>query len=116
MSASLAKPELLFGGAAVASGCFSTSSETRSLLQLLKNLSIRRIDTAPIYPMVNPGQAEKLLGDSNTQDDELMVDTKIMVTSMTGKGTLTPDAIDKSISGSLTRLRCKVTHRYGLVY
>lgn len=116
MSTILAKPELLFGGAAVASGLFSTSSEIQSLIQLLKTLGIRRIDTAPIYPMVNPGQAEKLLGDCIARENDLMVDTKIMVTSMTGKGTLTPDAIEKSINGSLTRLRCKVTLLYCLLY
>ena len=102
------KPQLLFGGAAIASGLFRSPEQLYSLVQVLKAVHIHRIDIAPIYPSTSPGQAEQLLGDCSPGDNGFAVDTKIMVTSMTGKGTLTSDAIDKSINTSLARLKSPV--------
>ena len=99
------RPQLIFGGAAIAAGNFILPEKVLSLLSLLKSSNIHRIDTAPIYPSTAPGKAEQLLGDCNPRNDGFTVDTKIMVTSMTGKGTLTPEAIDKSVSTSLARLK-----------
>lgn len=99
-------PQLLFGGAAIASGRFSSAKEVMSLLELLKTLSISHIDIAPVYPMTSPGKAEQLLGEC--EPGAFTIDTKIMVTSMTGKGTLTTGAIEKSITSSLERLKAGV--------
>ncbi len=103
------RPQLIFGGAAIASGNFSSPEQVLALLRLLKSSNVHRIDTAPIYPSVSPGKAEQLLGDCNPGNDGFSVDTKIMVTSMTGKGTLKPEAIDRSINTSLTRLKSGVS-------
>lgn len=99
-------PQLLFGGAAIASGRFGQLKEVQSLLELLKVVGISRIDIAPIYPMTSPGGAEKLLG--QCAPSSFTIDTKIMVTDMTGKGTLKADAIETSIIGSLERLNTDV--------
>ncbi len=106
------RPQLIFGGAAIAGGNFVSPEKVLSLLKLLKSSNIHRIDTAPIYPSTSPGKAEQLLGDCNPRNDGFTVDTKIMVTSMTGKGTLKPEAIDQSLSTSLARLRSDVRCSY----
>jgi len=95
-------PHLLFGGAAIASGRFGLLKEVQNLLELLRVVGISRIDIAPIYPVTNPGDAEQLLG--QCAPSGFTIDTKIMVTDMTGKGTLKADAIETSIVASLKRL------------
>ena len=99
-------PQLLFGGAAIASGRFGSLKEVQSLLELLKIVGISRIDIAPIYPNTSPGDAEQLLG--QCASNSFTIDTKIMVTNMTGKGTLKADAIETSIITSLKRLNTNV--------
>ena len=99
-------PQLLFGGAAIANGRFSSSNDVKALLELLRSLNIARIDIAPVYPATSPGKAEQLLGQCDP--DGFTIDTKIMVTDMTGKGTLKADAIEKSIDTSLERLKTGV--------
>ena len=108
MAAATGKPQLLFGGAAIASGLFKSSEQVQSLIQVLKKHDVHRIDTAPVYPSASPGEAEELLGNCNPGKNGLLVDTKIMVTSLTGKGTLTSGAIDNSMNSSLVRLKSNV--------
>jgi len=99
-------PQLLFGGAAIASGRFGLLKEVQDLLELLRVVGISRIDIAPIYPVTSPGDAEQLLG--QCAPSGFTIDTKIMVTDMTGKGTLKADAIETSIIASLKRLNTDV--------
>lgn len=105
----MARPALIFGGASIASGHFAGVREVSALLTMLQSKNIHRIDTAPIYPASAPGRAEELLGDCKPAEHGFAVDTKILLTNMTGKGTLKASAIDDSISKSQSRLRSDVS-------
>jgi aflatoxin B1 aldehyde reductase len=73
------------------------------LKKALQQAKINRIDSAAVYPYTAPGGADALLGD-NKFPESFQVDTKALYFG-DGSGTLSAEAIQKSLSGSLERLR-----------
>jgi aflatoxin B1 aldehyde reductase len=94
--------ELIFGGATIGTGNFSQVDAVEQLLSKLKELGITRIDTAARYA---GGLSETMLGEAGAADKYgFTIDTKIMF-APPGNGTLTGQAISKSIETSLRRLK-----------
>ena len=95
----MAQPRLIFGAMTVGSS-FTTVEQVTSLLQVLKNLGIKYIDTAPVYPIQSAGACEPLLGKANVLENGFTIDTKVDVTGPI-KGSLKEAAIDASLKKSL---------------
>ena len=105
----MAHPQLLFGGSGVGSGKFSNASQVKALLEALSSKDVTRIDTAALYPMGVPFGSEKVLGDTGMINNEVLADTKILLSAdFTGKGALQKGKIDESVNGSFDRLKGKV--------
>lgn len=98
----MAQPRLIFGAMTVGSA-FTTVEEVTSLLNVLKSLGIRYIDTAPVYPIQSAGACEPLLGKAKVLDKGFAVDTKVDVTGPI-KGSLKEAAIENSLKNSLSSL------------
>jgi aflatoxin B1 aldehyde reductase len=94
---------LIFGGAAIGDQ-FATLESVDELLARLESLGICRIDTAGKYPPCAPGLSEELLGRARAVERGFTIDTKINCEAH-GKGSLTADAIERSLMNSLSRLR-----------
>ncbi|KAJ4389602.1 hypothetical protein N0V93_007073 [Gnomoniopsis smithogilvyi] len=88
-------PRILFGGASIGDD-HVTQEEVLHLLQGLKELGIKEIDTARRYPAFNFGASEQLLGQAGAATLGFAIDTKVLVTSADGNGSLTPEKINES--------------------
>ncbi|KAJ7701488.1 NADP-dependent oxidoreductase domain-containing protein [Mycena rosella] len=95
-------PILIFGGALIGHA-YNTTESVSELLAALKSLGIRRIDTAARYPPTNPGNSERLLGQTGAAAQGFTIDTKFDF-SGDGSGSLEPAAVDKSLNESYERL------------
>ena len=98
----MASTSLVFGGATIGDK-FRTAEEVDTLLNQLSLLGIHRIDTAAKYPPKEPGLSEKLLGELKAAERGFFIDTKISCNA-DGKGSLTANAIEASLSQSLKSL------------
>lgn len=101
-------PQLIFGTATFGMDLteFQGVAEVENVLQTLKSLGINRIDTAPRYPPLKPGEAEKLLGAAASLSDDFTIDTKVYTDTRTdGSGDLSSEAIERSMNGSLEKLK-----------
>lgn len=81
-------------------------AQVRDQVSSLKGYGISQVDTAALYPPSNPGQAERFLGQVGYEKEGFLLDTKILYTNM-GSGSLTPEAIEKSVDQSLASLKIK---------
>ncbi|KAL8897888.1 MAG: hypothetical protein Q9207_006976 [Kuettlingeria erythrocarpa] len=85
---------------------FQDPSSVQSLLEVLRELGIRRLDLGARYPPLNLGRAEELLGETREVSREFTIDTKVYTdTKSNGAGDLTNAAIAKSAKASLQRLK-----------
>ncbi|KAI0882023.1 Aldo/keto reductase [Annulohypoxylon maeteangense] len=96
-------PQLIFGGASIGAA-FATPQEVSELLQTLKSLGVKRIDTAARYPPTNPGASERLLGELGATKLGFLIDTKVLCAGL-GEGSLEPAATQKSLVESYERLQ-----------
>lgn len=100
-------PQILFGDI--------RDLDLSALLTMLKNAGITRLDTAAMY---QNGEAEKKIRLANFPNRGFTIDTKIFF-ALPGFGTLTPEAIDKSLTQSLMSLgmdRVNVLYCHGPDY
>lgn len=99
-------PQLVFGtGVLGMDGTeFQDNTSVTNLLNTLQQHGINRLDTAARYPPFNPGRAEQLLGESGASSS-FVVDTKVYTEVGDGSGDLTQEAMQKSVDGSLSRLK-----------
>jgi aflatoxin B1 aldehyde reductase len=81
--------------------------QAREQICQLDRLNCREIDTSALYPSTNPHIAETFIG--QIVDNDLLIDTKAMWFDG-GNNTLSVDAVTKTISESLERLRTKKVH------
>ena len=96
---------LHFGSGTVGEGAFATTDDTSKLLDTLAQCKIDHIDTAGVYPASAPGASERLLGTAKAAERGFVLDTKIKVIGDgPGQGSLTRDAIEESLTKSLTTL------------
>lgn len=101
-------PTLLFGGGTVGNTDISQLSDVNSvsaLLDRLPDLGIDHIDTAARYPDGYNGRSEELFGLSGVGARGFVVDTKVMVKGRDVAGSLSLDAVRKSVPDSLERLK-----------
>lgn len=83
-----------------------------SFFDWLRSNGITRFDTAALYPVAAAGVSEKILGGFQRSNPGILVDTKILLTDFSGKGSLTPEAIARSLSASTSRLHNGVNTLY----
>jgi aflatoxin B1 aldehyde reductase len=86
----------------------SSPEQVKSLLAHLKDLPVPLygIDTAAQYPGGNPGGSERILGEAGIGNSGFVLDTKVIRRPREkDAGTLSRDAVLKSASESLERLR-----------
>jgi aflatoxin B1 aldehyde reductase len=107
-NSTMTSPTLIFGGATIGQN-FPTASSVQALLDLLKQHQITHIDTADRYPPGKFGLSETLLGEVQAANQGFSISTKIFMdpAAGNGEGELTPEAIERSLAGSLGRLRVR---------
>ena len=101
-------PQLIFGTASFGMDMteFQDLSSVETILKILPDLGIHRLDSGARYPPMKPGRAEELIGETSELSAGFVVDTKVYTdTQKDGSGDLTPEAIEKSVHASLQRLR-----------
>jgi aflatoxin B1 aldehyde reductase len=100
-------PQLVFGtGVLGMDGTeFQDNDSVTNLLHTLRQLGITRLDTAARYPPFNPGKSEQLIGAASELSDAFVVDTKVYTEVGDGSGDLAQAAMQKSVDGSLERLK-----------
>src|SRR5262245_47817094 len=76
--------------------------EEKQLPPLLKELGIREVDTAPIYPHSKPGKAEEMLGELQLGNRMgLSIDSKV---GCGDEKDVTKESVERSLEGTLDRL------------
>lgn len=101
-------PELIYGTATFGMDKteFQDADSVKKMLRTIQSLGIKRLDTAPRYPPLNPGRAEALLGEALDLSEDFIVDTKVFTDTRTdGSGDLAHDAMETSVQKSLDRLK-----------
>lgn len=97
---------ILFGGASLGEGAFSTDGSMTAIYDALDAAKISRIDTARRYPKSSPGCSEQLLGSTGAIKRGFAIDTKINVMSVgQSGGSLSKKKIEESVAASLVALR-----------
>lgn len=101
-------PQLVFGTGVVGMDGmeFQTRESVTRLLQTLQELGVTHLDTAARYPPFNPGKSEQLLGEALDQSAKTFtIDTKVYTELGDGSGDLARSNLQKSVDGSLERLK-----------
>lgn len=101
-------PQLIFGTASFGMDLteFQDPSSVRTLLKILQELGVHRLDSGARYPPMKPGRAEELIGETKELSAGFIIDTKVYTDTKTdGSGDLTCEAIEKSLHASLQRLK-----------
>lgn len=99
-----AHPRLIFGGSNIGDD-YATPQDVTELLQRLKDAGIKELDTAARYPAIKFGASEQLLGEVGAAAQGFAVDTKILVLSADGNGSLEPAKIEESATKSYEALQ-----------
>ena len=97
-------PKLIFGAAGIGDE-FKTSESVTELLKCLKSNGVTTLDTAALYPPLDIGASERLLGETGAPEDGFKIDTKIMVFGVVADGTLEPAKIETSVNTTFERLK-----------
>jgi aflatoxin B1 aldehyde reductase len=97
-------PTSIFGTGLVGMS-FDTPESVSSILELLKSTGTTHLDCAPLYPPLNQGLAERLLGEAGAVEKGFTVDSK--VAAKPGGGELTVEGIDGSVRESMGKLGCR---------
>lgn len=95
-------PETIFGCSTIGEN-YKTTEQVQELVSVLKKTGVTHLDTAARYPPTAPGESERLMGE-NKFPDQFTVDTKVLLSSHDGKGSLSQEAIDKAVALQLPRL------------
>jgi aflatoxin B1 aldehyde reductase len=101
-------PQLVFGTASFGMDLteFQDAESVKNLLQTIRGLGINHLDSGARYPPLRRGRAEELIGEAIELSGSFIVDTKVYTDTQTdGSGDLSRQAIQKSVNGSLHRLR-----------
>ena len=86
-----------------------SEDDVAHLPEVLQEAGITQIDSAALYPITSSGKSERLIGENQYVEKGFQVDTKVMWFG-DGRGHLTADAIEKSVTASLERLKVKKVH------
>lgn len=101
-------PQLVFGTASFGMDLseFQDEHSVTSLLEILRNLGISRLDTGARYPHLNRGRSEALIGEARKLSRDFAIDTKVFTnTQSDGSSDLKREAIQQSVKSSLQRLQ-----------
>ncbi|POS72959.1 hypothetical protein DHEL01_v208649 [Diaporthe helianthi] len=104
MSPAAAHPRLIFGGSGIGDD-YATAQDVTELLERLKAAGVKELDTAARYPAIKFGASEQLLGEVGAAAQGFAVDTKILLLSPDGNGSLEPAKILDSVSKSREALK-----------
>ncbi|KAJ3565170.1 hypothetical protein NPX13_g7598 [Xylaria arbuscula] len=99
-------PRPIIGGGGIGDE-FPTLESAAELLSTLKVLDVKRIDTAALYLLTNIGASETYLGELGAADQGFTLNTKPLALGLEANGTLSPEAIEKSLATSYERLKLK---------
>ncbi|KAH8892552.1 putative aldo/keto reductase [Thozetella sp. PMI_491] len=95
---------------------FKGEEAAAELLKTLKELGIRRLDTAALYPPTDIGASQRLLGKTEAARSGFTVDTKVMISIQGIKHSLEPEKIAKSAEASRKILNFPDGQRIGVYY
>ncbi|KAI0112825.1 Aldo/keto reductase [Hypoxylon sp. NC0597] len=82
-------------------------------LDVLRDAGISQIDTAARYPPDNHGGSERMLGRVKAGERGFTINTKVLFPGQSSDGTLSKEAVRKSVANSLERLGVK---KLGILY
>lgn len=108
-------PRLIYGASTIGEA-YTSPESVQELIQVLTSCDIKEIDTAALYPWTNIGQSETLLGQVDAINKGFQIDTKILVTSKDGNGTLESAKIEQSVADSVKRLAPTDPNRLHVVH
>lgn len=99
-----AHPHLVFGTSTIGVN-YKTPEAVKEVLQVAESAGIREIDTAALYPFINVGESERLLGKAEAAAQGFTIGTKILVPIADPNGSLEAAKINMSVATSQERLR-----------
>ncbi|KAI0182687.1 putative aldo/keto reductase [Xylaria flabelliformis] len=82
-------------------------------LDSVRSTGISQIDTAARYPPDNHGGSERMLGAIHASDKGFTINTKILFAGQNSDGTLSKEAVRRSVASSLKRLNID---KIGILY
>jgi aflatoxin B1 aldehyde reductase len=101
---SVGAPQLMFGCGGL--GCEFVGMDTvTDLLRMLKDGGVNRLDTAALYPPIDIGASQRLLGQVGASGLGFKFDTKVIISISGPKRTLEPEKIEKSVKESHDTLK-----------
>lgn len=98
----MSKPKSIFG-AALLGMSFNDEATVAQALDILKEVDVNQIDTAPRYPPSSPGKSECLLGEAHVASEAFKIDSKIVIVPDTN-GAIGAASIQQSVGKTLSRL------------
>jgi aflatoxin B1 aldehyde reductase len=108
-------PELIFGCGGF--GLEIVGSEAaKEVLRTLKDLGVVHLDTAALYPLVNFGASQRLLGEVSAAPQGFTIDTKVLIGVKEQRGTLEPLKIAESVTNSHEVLNLGHGQRINVLY
>lgn len=91
-------------GCATFGHSWTEPSDIKALATALReNGGVNTVDTAARYPPTSPGQSEILIGEAKLAESDFKIGTKVLFLG-DGKGSLSTEAVEKSVATSLERL------------
>jgi len=107
MASTTALPKLYFGTTTFGSSHVPTLSDPEfasHFLDVVHDLGITELDTAARYPPDNHGGSERMLGAVKANDKGFTLNTKVLFPGNNSDGTLSEEAVRKSMASSLKNL------------
>jgi aflatoxin B1 aldehyde reductase len=108
-------PELIFGCGGF--GLEIVGSEAaKEVLRTLKDLGVVRLDTAALYPLVNFGASQRLLGEVGAAQKGFTIDTKVLIGVKEQRGSLEPSKTAESVAHSREVLKLGHGQQINVLY
>ena len=98
----MSKPKSIFG-AALLGISFNDAATVAQVLDILKDVDVKQIDTAPRYPPTSPGKSEDLLGEAHAASKAFEIDSKVVIAPGIDRATRAA-SIQQSVGETLGRL------------
>lgn len=98
----------LFSSANVPS--FQDPTNVSAFLDTVRDLGIGQIDTAARYPPDNEGGSERMLGTVKAPEKGFIINTKVLFSGNSSDGSLSREAVRKSVANSLETLGVDKIH------
>lgn len=109
-------PIIFFGTSTFGSShvpALQDESVVSQFLDVLHDANISQIDTAARYPPDNHGASERMLGSVKAYSRGFTINTKVLFPGNSSAGTLSKEAVRKSVANSLEHLHAD---KLGILY